>query len=371
MPLNLDYFYGNEAEQYSFYRIPKALFMDKRYKGICVEAKVLYGLMLDRMSLSLRNGWLSSEGRVYIYFTMEDAMAQISCGHNKAVKLFADLSAIGLIERVKQGQGRPARIFVKNFVLPLEPEPAPEPEPPQVPESPKNPELPSEPSPPINGQTSEKRKPEPPDMEKPLTSDNRKPAFPDIPEGLISDKGKSAPPIAGSLDCTKAEANKTNKNHTEGSETDLSTLPPAPVPRGKSDSACQREQRRRMRMDERDAYRTLIELNIDYPDLLRMYPYDAEILDGYVELMVDACCTRREFIRVDQEDKPAEVVKSHFLKLTGEHISYVLDCMRDNPTKIGNIKAYTLTALYNAPMLMSQYYTSRASHDMAQGQLAD
>ena len=124
-------------------------------------------------------------------------------------------------------------------------------------------------------------------------------------------------------------------------------------------------------MDEREAYRTLIELNIDYPHLLRTYPYDVEILDGYVEMMVDACCTRREFIRVDQEDKPAEVVKSHFLKLTGEHISYVLDCMRDNPTKIGNIKAYTLTALYNAPMLMSQYYTSRASHDMAHGQLAD
>lgn len=71
MALKLDYFYGNESEQFSFYRIPKALFTDKRYKGICVEAKVLYGLMLDRMSLSLRNGWLASDGRVYIYFTID------------------------------------------------------------------------------------------------------------------------------------------------------------------------------------------------------------------------------------------------------------------------------------------------------------
>lgn len=69
MSLDLDYYYGNEAEQYSFYRIPKVLLTDRRYRGVSVEAKVLYGLLLDRMSLSVRNGWLDNEGRVYIYFT--------------------------------------------------------------------------------------------------------------------------------------------------------------------------------------------------------------------------------------------------------------------------------------------------------------
>lgn len=74
MPLQLDYYYGNEAEQYSFYRIPKVLFTDSRFKGLSVEAKVLYGLLLDRMALSVRNNWLDQDGRVYIIYTIADVM---------------------------------------------------------------------------------------------------------------------------------------------------------------------------------------------------------------------------------------------------------------------------------------------------------
>ena len=134
MPLNLDYFYGGESEQYSFYRIPKVLFTAAHYRAVPVEAKVLYGLLLDRMALSARNGWLDEGRRVFIYFTLEDAMAMMGCGHNKAVRLFADLEQIGLIERRKQGQGRPTRIYVKNFILPTETgEPEEESDTPQLP----------------------------------------------------------------------------------------------------------------------------------------------------------------------------------------------------------------------------------------------
>ena len=121
--LNLDYYYGTEAEQYSFYRVPKTLLTDPRYKGVSIEAKVLYGLLLDRMSLSVRNGWMDKDRRVYIYFTQEDAMTLMSCGKDKATRLFWELDqgGIGLIERKKQGQGRPTRIYVKNFTLSPEP----------------------------------------------------------------------------------------------------------------------------------------------------------------------------------------------------------------------------------------------------------
>ena len=144
MSLDLDYYYGNEAEQYSFYRIPKVLLTDRRYRGVSVEAKVLYGLLLDRMSLSVRNGWLDNEGRVYIYFTQEDAMTLMSCGKDKATKLFRelDISGIGLIERRKQGQGKPTRIYVKNFTLPPDQEqsqPVPEPSPAASAQSPEPP----------------------------------------------------------------------------------------------------------------------------------------------------------------------------------------------------------------------------------------
>ncbi len=85
MPLELDYYYGNEAEQYSFYRIPKVLFTDSRFKGVSVEAKVLYGLLLDRMSLSVKNRWMDGEGRVYIIFTIADVMETLVCADRKSV----------------------------------------------------------------------------------------------------------------------------------------------------------------------------------------------------------------------------------------------------------------------------------------------
>ena len=201
MSLELAYFYGNEAEQYSFYRIPKVLLTDRRYKGASMEAKVLYGLMLDRMGLSVRNGWLDDEGRVYIYFTLDDALAMLGCGKDKAVRLFKELDAyggIGLIERHKQGQGRPARIYVKNFTLPPDPEECTL--------------APSSEGPPA--QTSEKPKSAllgTPDV---LTSE--------IPQsGLLESSGQ---------DCGKSAANKTDKNKTELSDTELSIHPPAPLP---------------------------------------------------------------------------------------------------------------------------------------------
>ena len=90
-----------------------------------------------------------------------------------------------------------------------------------------------------------------------------------------------------------------------------------------------------------------------------------DIIDGYVELMVEACCTSKDFLVIGGEKLPSGMVKNRFLKLTQEHITYVLDCMKNNTTLIGNIKAYTLAALYNAPATITQYYTSLVSHDLA------
>jgi len=105
-------------------------------------------------------------------------------------------------------------------------------------------------------------------------------------------------------------------------------------------------------MDEMDLYREIIQENIDYDILLEEHPYSHEILEGYLELMVKTCCSKRKYIRIGGEDFPAEIVRSRLLKLTSEHISYVFESLQNNTTKIGNIKAYTLTALYNAPTTM-------------------
>lgn len=115
-----------------------------------------------------------------------------------------------------------------------------------------------------------------------------------------------------------------------------------------------------------DTYRALIHENISYGELIRGHPCDADLIDSYVELIVEVCCTRRETVRVNQEDIPAPVVRSRFLNLDREHILYVLEAMQRNTTQIGNIKAYTLSVLYNAPVTIDQYYSSTVSHDMAQ-----
>jgi len=119
-------------------------------------------------------------------------------------------------------------------------------------------------------------------------------------------------------------------------------------------------------MEQMDAYRALICENIDYDGLIRDHPYSTDLIDGYVELMVEVCCTQRETVRVNQEDIPTVVVRSRFLKLDREHILYVMEAMQRNTTQVANIRAYTLSALYNAPVTIGQYYASRVSHDMAQ-----
>ncbi len=117
--IQFDYFYGGESEQFSFYRIPRRLILADCFKRVSTDAKLLYGLMLDRMSLSAKNGWFDEQGRVYIYFQLSEIQADMNCGHDKAIKILGELDSkkgIGLIERVKQGQGKPARIYVKQFI---------------------------------------------------------------------------------------------------------------------------------------------------------------------------------------------------------------------------------------------------------------
>ena len=119
MNYQMDYFYGHEANQFTFFRIPKLLFSDERFIGLSSDAKILYGFMLDRMGLSVKNGWIDEKNHVYIYFTLEEVMEYMRIGKDKGVKLFAELDdekGCGLIKKKKQGLGKPTLIYVMNFV---------------------------------------------------------------------------------------------------------------------------------------------------------------------------------------------------------------------------------------------------------------
>ncbi|BAK47660.1 hypothetical protein CXIVA_16940 [Clostridium sp. SY8519] len=109
-----DYFYGQEdAEQFLFYRIPKTLITGEEFREVSVEAKLLYGLMLDRLSLSMKNGWFDDQNRAYIIYTVEDIMSDLQCGNQKAVKLLSELEKkAGLIRRKRQGLGKPSLTYL-------------------------------------------------------------------------------------------------------------------------------------------------------------------------------------------------------------------------------------------------------------------
>jgi len=113
--MTLDYFYGQSGELFSYFRIPKALFQDSRFRQLSTDARTLYGILLDRMSLSVKNGWLDEQGRVYIIYTGREVQESLCCAEHKAVKLFRELEDTDLIERKRRGLGRPSLIYVKDF----------------------------------------------------------------------------------------------------------------------------------------------------------------------------------------------------------------------------------------------------------------
>ena len=326
MQFNLDYFYGNEASEFRFYRVPKALFGGE----LSLEAATLYSLMLDRVGLSVKNGWLDSLGRVFIYFVQKDVQKFLRCGHNRATAFMRELERFGLIERKRQGLGKPAIIYVKNF------------------SGSENGALENE------GNEIEEKAPAV------QQEDASNKALFSASEGAVQTArtGQSRVPAEGSLDCPNRAANETEKKETELTETNR--IFPRPPHADRS-----RFRYGRDLMDEMRWVREQIQGNIDYEGLIWDHPCDADIFDGYVELMVEAACSTKEAVRICGQDIPTALVRSRFLKLEREHVEYVRDCLCSATSTIGNIKAYTLAALYNAPATLGQYYASLVSRDMS------
>ena len=285
---DLDYFYGQSSELFSFYRIPKLLFQDSRFQPLSTDAKTLYGILLDRMSLSARNGWLDKAGRVFIIYTVQEVQDSLGCADKKSTKLLRELEEYGLIERKRRGQGKPSLVYVKNF-----------------------------------------------------SADSSKTRFQNR-ENHESGGFKSA-----SQDPAKPRCNKTDKNNTEMNET-------YPFNSEETDGMSQREQ-----LEKYFSQSLEVEL------LLRLCPDDEDIIYQIVDLLVDTCATKRKMLRIAGDDRPAEVVRSRFMKLNADHIKFVLKCLAENSSPIRNMKQYLLASLYNAPTTMQLSYQNQTNHDLA------
>ena len=229
-----DYFYGQSGEMFSYFRVPQILFRDIKFKDLSTDAKTLYGILLDRMGLSVKNGWLDEQGRVYIIFPVQEVMDALGCADNKATKLFRELEKFGLIERKRRGLGKPNLIYVKNFA---------------------------------------------------------------DPRFRNREKNGSGAADSAQQETAKSRGNKTEWNKTEGSEPDPFS----------SDAEDEPDERTRL-----EAY-FMQSLEVDL--LLRVCPDEEDTIDQIVNLLVDTCSSKRRMLRVAGDDKPAEVVRSRFMKL--------------------------------------------------------
>ena len=286
--MTLDYFYGQAGELFSFFRIPKALFQEQRFQDLSTDAKTLYGILLDRMSLSVKNGWLDEQNRVFIIFTIEDVKRALCCADNKATRLLRELEEFGLIERKRRGQGKPCLVYVKNF----------------------------------SAESSKE------------SVKNR-------------DNDDSCGSKIACQDPVKSRGIKKKENKTEMNNTNLIL----------SDES--------EKMKNRELLEEYFSHSLEIDLLLRLYPDDEDTLYQIVNLLVDTCATNRKTLRIAGDDKPAEVVRSRFMKLNADHIRFVLKCLAENSSPIRNMKQYLLASLYNAPTTMQLSYQNQTNHDLA------
>ena len=348
------YFQGLECDMYSFYRIPKLLFTSEYFKNLSCEAKVLYGLMLDRMSLSIKNRWFDEEDRAYIFFSVEEIMEMLNCGRNKAVNCLKELDqekGIGLIEKRRIGLGKTNVIYVKNFSLTEYPdEPAifdSEKTLENVAERKENTEteieeyVEKEPEKPVNTQKFEKQ-----------TSGSLKNKLQEVSKVNFKEFEKQT---SGSLENKLQEVSKTNCNYTEYNDIESSeNKSNLSIPRQEID-----------KVQERSDYRKLIQQNIEYDILCQSYR--PESVEELLELMLDAICSSKPYQQINGEAVPTQVVKSRLLKVGYEHIQYVFFSLGRNTSKVKNIRQYLLTVLYNAPATINQFYDAEVRHDMYWG----
>jgi len=286
--MTLDYFYGQAGELFSFFRIPKALFQEQQFQDLSTDAKTLYGILLDRMSLSVKNEWFDKKGRVFIIFTIEDVKRTLRCADNKATRLLRELEKFGLIERKRRGQGKPCLVYVKNF----------------------------------SAESSKE------------SVKNR-------------DNDDSCGSKIACQDPVKSRGIKKKENKTEMNNTNLIL----------SDES--------EKMKNRELLEEYFSHSLEIDLLLRLYPDDEDTLYQIVNLLVDTCATNRKLLHIAGDDKPAEVVRSRFMKLNADHIRFVLKCLAENSSPIRNMKQYLLASLYNAPTTMQLSYQNQTNHDLA------
>ncbi len=317
--MKFDYYYGSQADQFSFIRIPRVLLTEKMFEDLTLQSKMLYSILLDRMTLSMKNGWFDDENRAYIIYPISEIMSDLGFSKKKAMDYLAELQLFGLVEKKKRGFGLPSIIYVKSFMI----------------------------------QKNYARGTETGTSEKKQTG-SRSTDF-GTTVVLESDPGGTE------TGTTEVPETIPLKNKTKENYIDMSQIKSNHILSAQADDAMGSDDDAIIK-----AYEELIRDNIEFDSLLISHPYDREMIEGIVDLILETIVSKSDPILIASERYPASLVKSKLLKLNYMHIEYVLDCFKGNTTKVKNIKKYLLAALFNASTTMDGYYKAEVNHDMPQ-----
>lgn len=341
-----DYYYGNEAEQFSFLRVPMFLITDKTFSDLSSDAKLLYSLMLNRIGLSVRNGWLDEKNRVYIIFTLEEAKECLKCANDKCSRTFKELEDIGLICRKKRGMGKPAITYVKNFVSDIEED--------------------------VSEENFDEECSEPVDKPSEIkTSENQKSRLPKNrsqdsakSEVLTTENRKSRLPKNRTLDSAKSEAIKTDIiktdfKKTENIETDVEKIYqsyPSIAPEekffaqenffGDEMEKIERKPTKEI-FSERKNCLERVKANISFDILKEKYSDCGGLAEEIAEMITDVIMGLRK-VYVSGKIIPQRLAAEKFLQLEYQHAEYVINSISELDHKICKPDAYICTALYNA-----------------------
>lgn len=368
--MEFNYYYGTQADQFSFIRIPRTMLTDKMFAELSLQAKVLYGLLLDRMGLSMKNGWVDKDNKVYIIYQIAEIQEDLGFSKKKAIDYLAELETFGLIEKKRRGLGLASIIYVKSFIV-------------------ESVQLADE----VN--VSQNKTSRSTVLGTSGEVDGLKNAHSNHAEiaeqDVIVAEHIEEEPVSLQGNCTKLSrsvetgTSRSVELGTSGSvkiaPQEVSIREPLEVPKQEplknynNINYTYRNDNKpnhivsvpdEMGYDMRTAYAEQIKENIGLELLCQRNPHMKEQLWGIYDLILETVLCRSDTILIASNHYPAELVRNKFLRLDSTHVEYVLECLQTNTTKVKNIKKYLLAALFNAPTTIDGYYQAEVNHDMPQ-----
>ncbi len=369
--MTFDYYTGAQAEQFSFIRIPKLLLLHETFSPLSIQAKLLYAVLLDRMSLSVKNHWVDTKNRAYIIYPVEEIVQDLGFTRKKAMDVLAELETFGLVTKKRRGRGLPNYLYVMDFLSGIAQQAG------LKSRNRRDTLGTSEPGPsvwdmrgtgsstsvgtPLHVRSSEtgtsERQEEVLGVQEPASQEVPKPTLPEVPELSPLEVPES---VLQEVPKSTLLKNKTYLNQTDRNQTGKANILSYPTI-SSPDNGMGSDGKRPSSVV---LLRKQVRERIGYEDLLISHSGDREIIDGIVELILEMELSGKPEMVIAGDSFPTELIQERFQRLRRDHVEYVLECMNVSSVRVRNMKKYLLAALLNATSTIGSYYGMLVRSDM-------